>query len=163
VLISRSDAAVSGRDREPAAASFAHVGICVSDLERSLRFYCEALGFVAVDAHDVGDTFARLMELEHVELRSQFIRGANGERLELLSFRTPPIEGDRRRRPLNRLGLTHLCFRVCDIDEVAERIRQLGGEVHDHTRTVLGVSGEAPEFVYCSDPDGVRIELMRLD
>ena len=29
------------------ATTFSHLGICVSDLERSLRFYCEALGFLA--------------------------------------------------------------------------------------------------------------------
>jgi catechol 2,3-dioxygenase-like lactoylglutathione lyase family enzyme len=144
-------------------ASLAHVGICVSDLERSLRFYCEALGFVAADAHDVGDTFARLMELEHVELRSQFLRGPDGERVELLAFRAPQAHGERRRRPLNQVGLTHLCFRVRDIDEVAERIQRLGGEVHAQTRTSLGGPGSAPDFVYCSDPDGTRIELMRLD
>jgi catechol 2,3-dioxygenase-like lactoylglutathione lyase family enzyme len=149
--------------RQAPAASLAHVGICVSDLDRSLRFYCEALGFVAVDAHDVGDAFARLMELEHVELRSQFLRGPSGERLELLAFRAPAVDGEGRRRPLNRLGLTHLCFRVRDVDEVAERIQRLGGEVHDHTRTSLGGPGRAPDFVYCSDPDGIRIELMRLD
>jgi len=153
---------MSGGGEVP-AASLAHVGICVSDLERSTRFYCEALGFVAVDAHDVGDTFARLMELEHVELRSQFIRGPNGERLELLAFRAPAAEGEGRRRPLNRLGLTHLCFRVRNVDEVAQRIRRLGGEVHDHTRTALGAPRAVPDFVYCSDPDGIRIELMRLE
>jgi len=149
--------------QKASAANLAHVGICVSDLERSLRFYCEALGFVAVDAHDVGDAFARLMELESVDLRSQFIRGPSGERLELLAFRAPAVEGERRRRPLNRLGLTHLCFRVRDVDEVAEQIRRLGGEVHGHTRTSPAGPGAAPDFLYCSDPDGIRIELMRLE
>ena len=153
---------MSAGQRAPAAV-LAHVGICVSDMERSLRFYCEALGFVAVDAHDVGDAFADLMELASVELRSQFIRGPNGERLELLAFRAPAVEGERRRRPLNRLGLTHLCFRVRDVDEVAERIQRLGGEVHGHTRTSPAGPGTPPDVLYCSDPDGVRIELMRLE
>ena len=31
--------------KEVMELSFSHVGICVSDLERSLRFYCEGLGF----------------------------------------------------------------------------------------------------------------------
>ena len=33
------------------ATTFSHLGICVSDLERSLRFYCEALGFTAAESH----------------------------------------------------------------------------------------------------------------
>ena len=35
--------------------SFSHLGICVSDLDRSLRFYCEGLGFEPVVAHQIGD------------------------------------------------------------------------------------------------------------
>ena len=38
--------------------SFSHLGICVSDLDRSLRFYCEGLGFEQVASHQVGHEFA---------------------------------------------------------------------------------------------------------
>jgi len=31
--------------------SFSHLGICVSDLERSVRFYVEGLGFEPVASH----------------------------------------------------------------------------------------------------------------
>ena len=48
--------------------SFSHLGICVSDLDRSLRFYCEGLGFEPTASHRVGEEFAALMELEGVEL-----------------------------------------------------------------------------------------------
>jgi len=54
--------------------AFFHLGICVSDLDRSLRFYCEVLGFVVDESHDIGDEFGPLMELENVKLRSQFIQ-----------------------------------------------------------------------------------------
>ena len=70
--------------------------------------------------------------------------------------------GARTRRPLNRYGISHLSFHVEDVDAVAEKIRRFGGEVHDHTRTTIGKPGGAPDFVYCSDPDGTRIELMKL-
>ena len=139
-----------------------HAGICVSDLERSLRFYCDALGFRPAEVYDVGDEFGALMELEGVRLRSQFIEDGAGVRLELLYFASPPSDGTRRRRPLNRFGISHLSFHVDDVDAVAEKIRRSGGEVHDHTRTTLGNPGGAPDFVYCSDPDGTRIELMKL-
>ena len=142
--------------------AFSHVGICVSDLDRSLRFYCEALGFTVADSHDIGDEFGRLMELEGVKLRSQFIEHESGMRLELLFFASPAADGSRVRRQVNRFGLTHLSFRVQGIDVVAKRIHELGGEVHHHTRTTFGAGDDALDFVYCSDPDGVRIELMKL-
>ena len=32
------------------SVSFSHLGICVSDLDASLRFYCDGLGFTEVAA-----------------------------------------------------------------------------------------------------------------
>ena len=142
--------------------AFSHLGICVSDIDRSLRFYCEALGFVVAESYDVGDEFGRLMELEDVKLRSQFIQHEDGMRLELLFFDSPAAGGARIRRQMSQYGLTHLSFRVDDIDTAAEKVREFGGQVHDHTRTTFGEGDEALDFLYCSDPDGVRIELMKL-
>jgi lactoylglutathione lyase len=84
-----------------------HFGICVSDLERSLRFYCEALGFVPAESHEIGSEFARLMELDRVALHSQFLRREEVA-IELLGFTEPSPLGDPVRRPINQLGLTHL-------------------------------------------------------
>jgi len=142
--------------------SFSHLGICVSDLDRSLRFYCEGLGFAVAESYEIGDEFGPLMELEDVKLRSQFIQHEEGMRLELLFFDSPAAGGPRTRRQVNQFGLTHLSIRVDDVDKVADKVRELGGEVHDHTRTTMGEGDEALDFVYCSDPDGVRIELMKL-
>ncbi len=145
------------------ALTFSHVGICVSDLERSLRFYCQGLGFEPVEAYTVGTEFGRLMEIEgSIVLQSSFIT-RDGVRLELLCFDEPGFQGPAARRPMNQLGLTHLSVRVADVDAAAARIRELGGTVLDHTRTRLdNPDGSSSDFVYCTDPDGVRIELMRL-
>lgn len=43
--------------------SISHVGICTSNLERSVRFYTEALGFVPEYYVDVGPPFDLLTEL----------------------------------------------------------------------------------------------------
>jgi len=140
---------------------FSHFGICVADLDRSLRFYCDALGFVPAESHEIGNEFARLMELDRVELRSQFIRREEVA-IELLGFAEPAPVGDPVRRPINRLGLTHLSFRVDDLEGTAARIAGLGGTVLEQSRTRFDLSGTALDFVYCTDPDGVRIELMDL-
>jgi len=141
--------------------TFSHFGICVSDLERSLKFYCEALGFAPAESHTVGAEFGRLMELDGVALRSQFVR-REGIVIELLHFSSPDPIGDPVRRPMNQLGLTHLSVRVDDVDAVAATVENLGGTVLVDTRTTFDLSGVALDFVYCTDPDGVRIELMRL-
>jgi len=141
--------------------TFSHLGICVSDLERSLRFYCEALGFAPAESHTVGDEFGRLMELDGVALRSQFVR-RDAVAIELLHFTSPDPIGDPVRRPMNQLGLTHLSVRVDDLEAVAALVESLGGTVVVGTRTTFDVPGTPLDFVYCTDPDGVRIELMRL-
>lgn len=140
--------------------TFSHVGICVSDLERSVRFYCDGLGFELVQSHTVGEEFGRLMELGDVVLQSRFVR-RDGVSIELLHFDSPGHSGEAVRRPMNQLGLTHLSLRVQDVDVVAKAIESLGGTMVADTRTTFG-SSDVLDFVYCTDPDGVRIELMHL-
>ncbi len=141
--------------------SFSHLGICVSDLDRSLRFYRDALGFELVASHRVGEEFSALMELEGVKLESRMV-ARDGVTIELLGFEHPHPFGERDRRAMNQLGLTHLSLRVDDIDTVASDIERLGGEVVRTTRTSLGAPSSPLDFIYCTDPDGVRIELMHL-
>jgi glyoxylase I family protein len=142
--------------------TFSHFGICVSDLAVSLRFYCEALGFAKAESHDIGTEFARLMDFEDVAVTSQFIRKGTTA-IELLSFAEPAPFGDGQRRPVNQLGLTHLSFRVSDVEAVAARVVELGGTRVESSRTTIDFAGTPLEFVYCTDPDGVRIELMDLN
>ncbi|HUY21418.1 MAG TPA: VOC family protein [Acidimicrobiales bacterium] len=141
--------------------TLSHLGICVSDLDRSVRFYCDGLGFELVQSHTVGDEFGRLMELEDVVLQSRFVR-RDGVSVELLHFDSPGTSGEPVRRPMNQLGITHLSLRVDDLDDVAATIESFGGTVLTGTRTTFGSTDASLDFVYCTDPDGVRIELMRL-
>jgi lactoylglutathione lyase len=141
--------------------TFSHLGICVSDLDRSLRFYCEGLGFEPTDSHHVGEEFSALLELNPVALESRMIR-RDGVTLELLSFTEPGHVGEPVRRPMNQLGLTHLSIRVDDVEAVVAAIQSLGGTVVPATRTTFDLGSAHLDFVYCTDPDGTRIELMDL-
>jgi catechol 2,3-dioxygenase-like lactoylglutathione lyase family enzyme len=136
-----------------------HVGICVSNLERSLRFYCEGLGFEPGDRFDLDSTelpgLERALEVRtDVVLASQMIE-RDGVRIELLQFREPGVVGSPSSRR-NQLGLTHLCFYVDNVDTAAERMLDFGAVVLDETRSSPGT-----DIVFLMDPDGVRIELMR--
>jgi lactoylglutathione lyase len=140
---------------------FSHFGICVSDLERSLRFYCEALGFEKAESHTIGSDFAALMDLPDVSVTSQFIR-RGPTAIELLAFDEPAAFGERERRAVHQLGLTHLSFRVRDLAATEARIVDLGGAVVESSRTTVDLGGTPLRFLYCTDPDGVRVELMDL-
>jgi catechol 2,3-dioxygenase-like lactoylglutathione lyase family enzyme/shikimate kinase len=145
----------------PAPSRLSHVGICVSDTARSLRFYRDGLGFEPTHDFVVGSEFSALMEVDGVELHSQFLR-RGGVTIELLHFAEPGQSGDGTRRPVNRLGISHLSVRVEDVSSAAARLEQVGGAVIPGTRTTLGEGAAAMDFVYCTDPDGTRIELMHL-
>lgn len=143
---------------------FSHVGICVSNLERSLRFYRDLLGFREQYGFDFGPQFGRLMELEGVIGRSLFLE-RDGVRIELLTYEHPTATGTGERRPMNELGVTHFGVRVSDLAGVVETLRQAGVEILDHTRlSIEGADAGEParEWVFVTDPDGVRVELIQL-
>jgi catechol 2,3-dioxygenase-like lactoylglutathione lyase family enzyme len=140
-----------------AGLSFSHVGICVSDLGRSLRFYCDGLGFSPAETHPIGNEFADTLEVPRdVVLTSQFIR-REGLAIELLHYESPGTHG-RPSESRNQLGLTHLSFLVEDIDGAERRLVEAGGRVIEATRT----AGEGIRLLFLADPDGTRVELMQM-
>src|SRR5262245_56878843 len=145
----------------PTPSRVSHIGICVSDMDRSLRFYRDGLGFEPTHDYTIGPEFSALMEVEGVQLHSQFLR-RGGVTIELLHFTEPGQSGDGSRRPINRLGISHLSVRVADVGAAAARVEQVGGRVVPGTRTTFGEGAAAMDFVYCTDPDGTRVELMHL-
>jgi catechol 2,3-dioxygenase-like lactoylglutathione lyase family enzyme len=146
----------------PPSVHVSHVGLCVSDLERSLRFYCDGLGFDAGARFDVGSDFGPTLEVDgDVRVTSQFVT-RDGLSIELLHYHTPGVHGVPS-STRNQLGFTHLCIRVDDIDAIATRLVAAGGSIVAATRyeLELGAAGTSA-YVFVADPDGVRVELMQL-
>jgi lactoylglutathione lyase len=136
---------------------FSHVGICVTDLERSLRFYCDGLGFEQGESIPIDATFGAALEVPgDLTLTSQFIR-RDGLAVELLYYVTPAPTGQPSERR-NQLGLTHLSFYVDDVDVTAAALVAAGGTIIESTRTTL----EGIDLLFLRDPDGVRVELMKV-
>jgi catechol 2,3-dioxygenase-like lactoylglutathione lyase family enzyme len=139
-------------------AQTSHIGLCVTDLERSLRFYCDGLGFTKVLSYDLDDTMLpgldRSLEVASpVALTSQFIQ-LDGLKIELLAYRNPSPSGTPS-SSRGTLGMTHMSFYVDDVDVAAARLVELGGTIIDSTRASLGI-----EIVFLAHPDGARVELM---
>ena len=136
-----------------------HIGICVSDWKRSLRFYHDLLGFRFV--HEIefeGEPSATLLRLPNVAFRAVYLE-REGVRIELLHFERPGHTGDAEPRAMNALGLTHLSLRVDDLDGMLSQLREEGVDVLDGTR--IDVEAVAAHAVFITDPDGTLIELVQ--
>jgi catechol 2,3-dioxygenase-like lactoylglutathione lyase family enzyme len=135
-----------------------HVGICVSDLERSLRFYRDLLGFRFEHELGVeGEPSDTLLRLRDVKLHATYLV-RDGVRIELLRFASPAAPPPRT-RTMHEHGLTHLSFRVADLDATVAALRAAGERVLEETVIRF------PEFQSAAclviDPDGQLIELVQ--
>ena len=137
-----------------------HVGICVCDMERSVRFWRDGLGFEVLRESDFrGSAWRRVLELDDLDLHTKIIR-RDHMTLELLAFAKPGHVGTPERRPMNQLGFTHLAIWVSDLDAAATRVTDYGGRLIEATRTVFDHPKLKGRWLMCMDPDGVRLELL---
>jgi len=135
-----------------------HVGICVADIDRSIRFYCEGLGFEQAERYDLDSTqmpgLDRSLEIDGpVSVVSQMIT-SGGMKVELLAYPGRPTQGTPS-PSRGLLGLTHLSFNVEKVDSAAARLVNFGGTILEGTRSDAGIV-----LLFLADPDGTRIELM---
>jgi catechol 2,3-dioxygenase-like lactoylglutathione lyase family enzyme len=136
-----------------------HVGICVSDWRRSLRFYHDVLGFRYVHELEAkGEPSDTLLRLEGVALRTLYLE-REGVRIGLLHFDSPGCTGDGEPPPMNRLGLTNLSLRVDDLDRTLAEMAQAGVRVLRDTR--IEIPQARTRAVFVTDPDGTLIELVQ--
>jgi catechol 2,3-dioxygenase-like lactoylglutathione lyase family enzyme len=135
-----------------------HVGLCVRDLERSLHFFCDGLGFDKVEGFELDSDSApgldRSLEVPGpVKIVSQFIQN-DTMKIELLHFVSPGVGGTPS-AVRNQVGLTHLSFYVDDLDATTKHLVDCGATVIEETRASPGI-----DLLFLGDPDGVRVELM---
>jgi lactoylglutathione lyase len=130
-----------------------HVGLCVTDLERSRRFYEEVFGFShRDDLHPDDGPTGRLLGIEPpVGLDAVYLT-LGPFVLELLRFDRDG-NAPARDRSFTEPGLTHLSFGVDDLAEACRRVRAAGGRVLEDTE----LGGLA---VMVRDPDGQLLELL---
>jgi lactoylglutathione lyase len=130
---------------------FNHVGICVTDLERSKRFYEQVLQFRywwELEAPDEGSS--TLLQIpEPVGLRAVYMV-RDGLVLELLYYAEAKARPFRE-RVMNEPGLTHLSLSVGDIPAVLEKVVPNGGTIIEES--------DMKAAIIIRDPDGQLIEL----
>ena len=136
-----------------------HTAISTVDLERSIRFYRDLMGFEEVmdfswpegttnmnATHALKETAGRVVLLK-----------AGNSMIELFQYTTPaPVPRDSERRLCDH-GITHFCIDVDDIDAEYERLQAAGMLFH-----CPPVDYGTVKTTYGRDPDGNVIELQEI-
>ena len=139
-----------------------HTGITVSDIERSLAFWQDVLGFeLSHRAHQKGELAEQITGVIGAEILIAVLK-APGHKIELLEYRAPP---DRERqnnlRPCD-LGAAHIALTVDNLDEVLDRIAAFGWKTAGEPQTLTVGPNSGKRVIYVRDPDGTTIELMQM-
>lgn len=147
--------------------------IGVSDIDASLPFYREVLGYDAV-VYDVsgtfedftgidggGETFRRVLLTHAAERAGAFSRMFGRTHLELVQRTSGGSPGaifaD---RFWGDLGFIHLCFDVAGMDELKARCDRVGHPFTIDSGTSFDMGEAGGRFSYVEDPDGTLIEFV---
>ena len=120
-----------------------HIAIRVKDIDRTLDFYRDKLGF------------REMFRLErNGKLWLMYLRVTDTQYIELF----PEAAGDRA-PPREANGLNHICLEVDSIDGVLADLGKAGIAIAREKQ--MGADGNLQAWI--EDPDGNRIELMQMD
>jgi catechol 2,3-dioxygenase-like lactoylglutathione lyase family enzyme len=138
-----------------------HTGITVSNLERSLAFWRDVLGFeFSHTAHQKGELAREITGVDGAEIKLAVLKTPGGHKIELLEYLAP---ADRKRanlRPCD-IGFVHVALLVDNLDLVVERIAASGWEAAGKPQTLKTGPNAGKCVIYVRDPDGTTIELMQ--
>ena len=140
-----------------------HTGITVSNLERSLEFWQNVLGFeFSHRAHQTGQRPQEITGVTGAELKLAVVKSPGGHKIELLEYLAPP---DHKRhvdlRPCD-VGSVHIAFTVDDLDAILQKIAVSGWKAAGKPQTLQSGPNAGKRVVYVRDPDGTTIEFMEM-
>jgi catechol 2,3-dioxygenase-like lactoylglutathione lyase family enzyme len=140
-----------------------HVGIPVSDLDRSVAWYTSVLGLVANKAaRSTGELISRAVEVPDADMRVAFLGVGDHVLLELLEYTNPRgIPYELRNCDV---GSVHVCFEVDDIRASYAEMTETGVSFNHPPIQIGEEGGELAGywFVYFRDPDGIQLELFQV-
>ena len=145
--------------------------IGVSDMEKALKLYRDALGLkVVYDKTGKFDDLAGLsggegqfrkvlLEKTH-EPVGAFSRLFGNIEVELVQALDKPVKTIMKGRSWGDLGFIHLCFDALDMDALGEKLTAKGFPFTVDSANSFDMGDAAGRFTYIEDPDGTLIEFV---
>jgi glyoxylase I family protein len=139
-----------------------HTGITVSNLEQSLAFWRDVLGFEpSHTAHQTGKLAKEITGVPEAEIKIAVVKTPGGHKIELLEYLAP----DERKRHVDLrpcdIGFVHVALIVDDLDAILTTIKASGWKAAGKPQTLQSGPNAGKRVVYVRDPDGTTIEFMQ--
>lgn len=135
-----------------------HTGIVVDELEKSLYFYKDLLGFKIIKQMREKSTYIdNVLALKDVEVTTIKMSAPDGQMIELLKYHSHPVKSIPRR--ICDIGITHIAFTVGNLDSVFNRLK--GEGLLFNAPPQLSPDGYA-KVTFCTAPEGTLIELVEV-
>jgi glyoxylase I family protein len=137
-----------------------HTGITVSNLERSLAFWRDVLGFeLSHRAHQTGELAEEITGVPGAEISLAVLK-APGHKIELLEYLAPKDRKQIDVRPCD-VGSAHVALTVDNLDAVLEKVSTAGWKAAGKPQTLGSGPNAGKRVIYVRDPDGTTIEFMQ--
>jgi len=138
-----------------------HTGITVSNLERSLVFWRDVLGFeLSHRVHQTGELAAEITGVPGAEISLAVLKGPGGHKIELLEYLAPKDRKHLDLRPCD-VGSMHVAFTVDNLETVLHTIADSGWRTAGKPQTLRTGPNAGKRVIYVRDPDGTTIEFMQ--
>ena len=135
-----------------------HSAFTVSDMDRSVRQFCDVLGFqlVSDDVADA-DTLETLTGIP-ARVRYVYLRGPDNHQVELIQYFGPDDRSRAKYRPCDTAA-AHIAVRVDNVPAAVEAAQNAGMVPYSKILTLQDSKGMV-QSAYMRDPDGITIELL---
>ncbi len=135
-----------------------HTGIVTSNLQNSLFFYRDLLGFeLKTDSREDSGFIDRVLNLQKSKLHTVKLAAPDGQMIELLDFdaQTEPMESFH----VTTAGPTHFAIQVRDLETFCRELKK-------HDIPFLSEPTVSPDggvkLAFCRAPEGTYIEIVEM-
>lgn len=138
-----------------------HTVLLVSDLDRSLEFYCDTLGFELISRDDDrrGGFLDQMFNLEGVVIKLSLVR-AGGEIVEVIEPVAPP-ELVVRDGSSDRFGIARIGWEVDEIERLVADLKAKGVDFISEIVDMTVGHYAGGKVVFFRDPDGILLEFQQ--
>ncbi len=135
-----------------------HTAFTVSDIDRSVKLFCEVLGFQLISDDQAPADMVEIINGIKAPVRFVYLRGPDKHYVELLQYFGPEDRDRATYRPCDTAA-AHIAIRVDNVPAAIEAAQRAGMVLFNKMITIEDKAG-VTQSAYMRDPDGLTIELI---